>query len=258
MLRTRCEEGVSKTDLAEARELHQCAIRLADQQLPPGWEVVGSSGFAVVAHHRVREIYYKEFLPRSPIEQLKALIKGSRGTRARRQNDALLTAGFNAPVNLAWGKLSAGREYVFTRAVSGSGVDRWLRETLNTDEGRPERREFLHEMGILVGRFHATGFIHGDMRTSNVLANRTLDRLEFSLIDNERNGQSKPAPGKQLLKNLMQLNMHTPTELSRSDRMRFFRAWHSQMRDISKLEAKLLAAQAYQWAMRRLKAKGKL
>lgn len=248
---------MSKTDLAETRELHQCALMLAEEQLPPGWEVVGSSGFAVVACHRQREIYYKEFLPRSPIEQLKAIMKGSRGARARGHNNALLTAGFNAPVNLAWGKLPAGREYLFTTAVAGTGVDQWLRARLNGTEQRRERSKFLHELGILVGRFHATGFIHGDMRTSNILADRAPTRFEFSLIDNERNVQSKPAPGKQLLRNLMQLNMHTSAELSRSDRMRFFNAWHSQMRDISRLEAKLLATQAYQWAMRRLKAKGK-
>ena len=57
-----------------------------------------------------------------------------------------------------------------------------------------------------------------------------------------------------LLENLMQLNMHHPRELSRSDRLRFFHAWHSQMRGLSKLEADLIATQSYKWAMKRLGA----
>lgn len=247
-------------ELLNEGELHRCALLLSDQQLPDGWQVVASSGFAHVAHNSELQIFYKEFLPRSPVETIKALIKGSRATRARKQSEALLQAGFNAPLNLAWGQLPRAREYLFTRAVCGEGVSTWIKTTLSNKKAseRDERRKFLRELGIFIGRLHATGFIHGDLRTSNVLAHRGIDRFEFSLIDNERNSQHKPVPGKLLLKNLMQLNMHTPGELSRSDRLRFFRSWHSQMRDLSPLEANLIARESYQWAMKRLRAKGKV
>lgn len=240
--------------------MHQCALLLADQQLPDGWQVVASSGFAHVAQQVELQLFYKEFLPRSPLEKIKSLVKGSRATRARKQSEALLNAGFNAPQNLAWGQLSGAREYLFTRAVPGDGVSLWIKTILKgkDEECLCERRKFLRELGIFIGRLHATGFIHGDLRTSNVLARRGVDHFEFSLIDNERNVQYRPAPGKLLLKNLMQLNMHTPNELSRTDRWRFFRAWHSQMRDLSSLEAKLIARESYQWAMKRLCAKGKV
>ncbi len=105
---------------------------------------------------------------------------------------------------------------------------------------------------------HATGFIHGDLRTSNVLARMQGEEFRFTLIDNERNRQIVPPPGKALLKNLMQLNMLLPSDLSRTDRMRFFCEWRRQMRDIAPLEAKLLGADAYHWAMQRLYDKGKL
>ena len=240
--------------------MHQCAAQLADQRLPDGWQVVNSSAFASVAHNSALQIYYKEFLPRSPVETIKALIKGSRATRGRHNSEALLIAGFNAPKNLAWGKLPGAREYLFTRAVPGEGVSTWIKTILSRQSGNclQERWKFLRELGIFVGRLHATGFIHGDLRTSNVLAHRGIEHFEFSLIDNERNVQYRPAPGKLLLKNLMQLNMHTPDELSRADRWRFFRAWHSQMRYLSALEAKLIARESYQWAMKRLRAKGKV
>lgn len=212
-----------------------------------------------MATHPELAIFFKEFLNRSPAERLKARVRGSRATRARLNSEALTRAGFAAPANLAWGKLPHGLEYLFTAAASGQGVTDWLRHTL-TERTGPQlalRRQLVTELGIFIGRMHATGFTHGDLRTSNVLADLRQGRFRFTLIDNERNRRQVPAAGKLILKNLMQLNMLTATELSRTDRWRFFRNWHWQMRDLSELEARLLAVEAYQWAQRRLAAKGK-
>ncbi len=181
---------------------------------------------ARVAFHDEDGIYFKEFFPRSPIEKLKALVKGSRATRARRQSEALLLAGFDAPQNICWGHLGSSHEYLFTYAVPGFGITAWLRQELSARDPASlrKRRQLLRELGIFVGRMHATGFIHGDLRSSNVMAVERRDRFQFSLIDNERNVQQVPPTGKQLLKNIMQLNMLFPSDLTRSDRLRFFRA----------------------------------
>ena len=244
----------------DSDDLHDVAGRLAAQELPAGWRSDGSSVHARVMVNPERELYYKEFLPRGPLETLKALLRGSRATRARRHNDALLAAGFTAPANLAWGRLPGGREYLFSSAVPGRGVTWWLREELVERSGKALqlRRELLRALGEFIGRLHAAGFIHGDLRTSNVLASREAGLFHFALIDNERNQHKQPAPGRGMLRNLMQLNMLLPADLSNRDRMRFFRGWRSQMGELSRLEANLLAKEAYQWAMRRLSAKGKL
>jgi hypothetical protein len=242
------------------QELHQCALDLAQERLPDGWQRVASSVSARVAYSEQRRLYFKEFLPRSPVESMKAAVMGSRATRARKNSEALLHNGIDAPVNVAWGKLPHGREYLFTEAVEGQGITTWLRQALVQRSG-PElqqRRQLLHQLGTFIGRVHATGFIHGDLRTSNVLAQWHGQHFRFALIDNERNQQISPPPGKALLKNLMQLNMLLPSDLSQTDRMRFFVEWRRQMRDLAPLEAKLLAADAYHWAMRRLYDKGKL
>ena len=233
---------------------------MSNKQLPPGWQLVASSKMARVACRLEDNIYYKEFFPRSRVEKLKALIKGSRATRARLHSEALLLAGFQAPKSISWGQLPGGKEYLFSHAVPGAGVTSWLHSKLRDrdPESLALRRQLLTELGIFIGRLHATGFIHGDLRPSNVLAMKGSEKFQFSLIDNERNIRRTPAPGKLVLKNLMQLNMLLPADLTRSDRLRFFKAWHSQMRDLSEVEARLLAIQAYQWACMRLRAKGKL
>ena len=241
----------------EEREAFQrLAASLAAQELPPGWELVQSSAFARVARNRERGVYYKEFLPRSPLETLKTALRGSRATRARRQGEALLLAGFEAPANLAWGSLPGGREYLFTRAARGRDVTSWLQARAG-DGGvtLATRRQLLRQLGVFVGRLHATGFVHGDLRPGNVLADLCQGRFRFTLIDNERTVHRQPPPGRMLLRNLMQLNMLPSTVLSRADRMRFFTGWRRQMRDLSPVEAKLLASESYRWALRRMAAK---
>jgi serine/threonine protein kinase len=237
--------------------LHRIAQQLSSDRLPTGWELVDSSSHTRVARHLALGLYYKEFRHRSPADRFKAVLRGSRAARARRHGDALRHAGINAPANVAWGHLDGGREYLFTREVSGKGVDQWLRDA--TSRRSPDqlgtRRQLLYQLGTFIGRVHATGFIHGDLRPGNVLASFEGGRFRFSLIDNERTTRSASPPGRGLLRNLMQLNMLTPSELSLADRARFFRAWRRQMRDLSRLECAILGDEAYRWAMRRLQEK---
>ena len=216
-----------------------------------------SSAFTRVAYNGDLQIYFKEFLPRSPAEQFKARLRGSRADRARRNADSLNYAGFDAPRSVYWGNLPGGGEYLYSEAVPGKPVDTWLWGTAGNGDF-PLRRALLHDLGIFIGRLHATGFIHGDLRPGNLMAHRVEQRFRFWLLDNERNLRRIPAPGKMLLRNLMQLNMLPPVLLGPTDRMRFFRAWHSQMRDLDRVAAKVMAAASHDWAMRRMRTKGAL
>lgn len=219
---------------------------------------MGSSVNARVAVNAAEGIYYKEFLPRGPLEWFKSQVRGSRATRARQQSDRLRKAGFTAPYSLAWGRLPRHREYLFSNAVPGKGVTTWLREELSDRSGEAlaQRRRLLACLGEFVGRLHAAGFVHGDLRTSNVLAEPTEAGFDFALIDNERNSRRQPAAGRDILRNLMQLNMLLPTDVTRTDRMRCFLRWRKQQADLTDAEAKLLALESWRWAMRRLAKKG--
>jgi hypothetical protein len=231
---------------AETETLHEWARQLADNYLPDNWERVSSSAFSRVAVNRKQQIYYKEYLPRSPAAMLKAQVKGSRATRARLNADALLHAGIDAPHNVLWGQLSGNREYLFTVAEPGETIDHWLRNTLrDKDKGQLAlRRRLLSELGVFIGRVHATGFVHGRLQPSNILATQLQDRFRFTLLNNERNSRRNPMPGKLLLKDLLQLNTLPNTVLGATDRMRFFQAWRRQMRALPPVEAKILAVEA--------------
>jgi len=120
------------------------------------------------------------------------------------------------------------------------------------------RRQLLRELGAYIGRLHAAGFLHGDLRASNILAHYSAGEFHFALIDNERNSQQREAGARGIVRNLMQLNMLTPDTISATDRMRFFTAWQRQLPTLTRLERKIMGIEAYRWAMRRLREKGKL
>ena len=231
-----------------------CAEQLANDYLPDGWEPVNSSTFTRVAVNRQRQLFYKEFLTRSPAESLLALVVGSRAARARMNAEVLLLAGIDAPETILWGKLPGRGEYLFTTAAPGESLNHWLRATLAERSGDKLRlrRNLLRALGTFIGRVHATGIIPGDLRPGNVLAALQQDQFRFTLIGIERNALKNPPPGRLLLRNLIQLNLLAPKDLSRADRMRFFCAWRRQMRALSSIEAKILAAEAYCEALRQL------
>ncbi|MEE4144027.1 MAG: hypothetical protein V2I26_04445 [Halieaceae bacterium] len=241
-------------------DLHRCALQLAAGELPPGWDIVKGGGSARVAVNTALQIYYKEFPPPSPLGRLAALLRGSRATRLRKHSDALLYAGIEAPESLAWGRLAKGGEYLFTRAAAGRDVASWLQDTLAERRGEPLalRRKLLQDLGVFTGRLHATGFVPAELQASDILAELREDRFLFTLINNENTVKLLPPPGTRLLKNLAQLNQLPPQVLSRTDRMRFFTGWRRQLRELSPIEAKLLAAEAYHEAMRQMYEAGKL
>ena len=187
-------------------------------------------------------------------------MRGSRAQRSQRNSDQLLRVGIDAPETVLLGRLARGGEYLFSMAAPGDSITDWLRSNPagGGNKQRNTRRRLLRELGRFIGRVHATGFIHGDLRPGNVLAEQRADGFRFTLIDNERTRRRAPPPGRALLRNLMQLNMLPPDMLSRADRMRFFSAWRSQMRTLSAIEAKVLGSEAFHWAMRRLYEKGAL
>ena len=226
-----------------------------------GWINVASSVNTQVIYSPSLGAYLKVFLARSKLEGLKTAFRGSRCQRARQNGAFLVNAGFNTPPCNCWGKLENGQEYMITMASAGTGITEYIYDQLHhnrSPEGLKHRRNFLLELGIIIGQLHLAGIVHGDLRTSNILTKFNGANHDFYFIDNERNSHHRAIPLKLIRKNLIQLNMLLPTKVSRSDRWRFFAAYNSAYSRFTTTEITHLANEVYSAAMIRLNKKGQL
>ncbi len=234
-------------------QLHEWAQQLSQDYLPPGWDRAASASYSRVAYNAPLSLFYKEYLPRSPGHRAREFFRGSRASTVQRNTQLLHYYGFNAPPILHRGKLAGGHEYIFMEAAHGANILQWLRElrgSCNQQQGR--RRAFLRALGTYVGRLHATGFVHGQLCGEKIFADERPGGFYFTLIDSERIARQLPPAGRNMLRNLSQLNMLPLEDLSETDRMRFFRAWRAQLRHLSNVEARVLAREAARIAMRRV------
>lgn len=211
-----------------ARIYEQAASILLQGELPAGWQWVPCSKDAVVAATIESPIvFYKEFLPRNKFEKIKAIIRGNRSKRARKQAGILNKAGLPTPKILCWCK---GQKNVFliSKGFGGVGFFQYLKMNflppLNKEKIR-KKRLLLKETGSLIGKMHSMGIVHGDLRQNNLLVKEVENGFQFSLIDNESNRKWWFIPRSQILKNLVQFSMFSDNLLSKTDLMRLYNAY---------------------------------
>ena len=211
-----------------SRIYEQAASKLMLGELPADWEWVPCSKNAVVvATTKNPIVFYKKFLPRNNFEKIKAIIRGNRSKRARKQAGILHKAGLPTPKILCWGR---GRKNVFliSKGFDGVGFFQYLKMNflppLSKEKIR-KKRLLLKEAGSLIGKMHSMGIVHGDLRQNNLLVKEVENGFQFSLIDNESNRKWWFIPRSQILKNLVQFSIFPDNLLSKTDLMRLYNAY---------------------------------
>lgn len=200
-------------------------------------EPVKSAGSSHVCRFRVafqgveKQVYVKTYLDRSIVDWLKHHLRPSRALRAMRGSLMLARHGLLAAeiVAAGWTRDTSRKRRSLLATLNVAG-GRSLYDYLAPRPGCPalctylERRQLLSALGRTVGRMHAAGIYHGDLRPGNVLVRCTEGRWEFFFIDNERTTKWPRLPRHLRLKNLVQINM-LPQGLSNTDRWRFFQSY---------------------------------
>ena len=236
-LRIGWSQGSLQPELREQLEM------LVRRQLPPGWRRVTSSSKSWVAWSGQPDgLYFKGLPPRSPLDWLKAL-NGGRARRAVGNERLLRRHGFRTPATICWGQYR-GFLFTVTRAVAGEPLTECLRRDwvvpLAGERLRAKRR-LLVQLGQLIGRLHAAGICHGDLRLQNVL----LAEDDFYLIDNEHNRRYRRLPVKVIEANLFQASLQPSNRVSRTDRLRVLHAYAQAYPRFSAGQLKQLALRVF-------------
>ena len=226
---------------------------------------VSSSRFSRVYRCRigflgtVHNLYLKQYLHRSTWDVLKHLFRPSRAQRAFKASLMLTENGLLSPEVIAVGELKYGpvcaRTFLITREVAGA---RSAYDLLKDFAGQPDKAQAKHDLiaafGETVGKMHAAGIFHGDLRPGNVFGEDTSEGWRFFLLDNERTKKFRRLPHRLIVKNLVQIGMLSNQLLTTTDRMRFLKCYLKENPRLSR-NYKALAAQVFSRTEKRLRGK---
>jgi hypothetical protein len=177
-----------------------------------------------------REIFVKRFKPYAWYRRLEWVFAPTPARRCWRQSAALERAGFRVAPPLALAEtrsfgLPADCYFVTASLDGAEPAGRFWRDRAS-GLGSRERRRILVAFARELRRFHDAGFYSGDANTDNFLVRLgTAGEPEFFLLDLENVRRPGQVSRRRRVKNLVQLQRPVRGEVSRTDRLRFLRAY---------------------------------
>jgi len=200
---------------------------------------IRSSHFTTVLEFRNPKtgkiFYFKEFHDRDIMEKFKAVFRSTRAERAFEAGKLLLEHGFCTPVPVMYGVKKSlcffADNFLITTGVDGEKTYKYL-ETRFPVPLSPdmiiEKRALINAAGHEIGRLHREGIFHGDLRVGNIIIQGKGPSARFFFVDNERTCRYKAIPIRKRIKNLVQLNMVSLAQITKTDRLRFLNSYISE------------------------------
>jgi len=188
-----------------------------------------SLDFAGYTHN----IYLKFYLYRSVWDFVKHLARPNRAQRAYKAALMLAENGLRSPEVVAVATNCIGpvciKNFLITQSLEeAQPLWKYIRGDKEGEFSKlddvGQRAMLLKRLGKTIGKMHAAGIFHGDLRSGNVFVKKVDNEWKFFLLDNERTKKYAHIRNRLRLKNLVQINMFKEG-LSRTDRMRFFKAY---------------------------------
>jgi hypothetical protein len=218
---------VDPTLSADAHVLIESALGAANGSSPPMRRSRHATTY--IARHPASgepaEIYVKVFHAPRGMDAVKTLFRGSRAANTARITQALNAKGFRTARLMLHGEhRKSGRTIVVTARADGGPLVEAVAARSNGAGTLGRRRALLVALGNEVGRLHASGFIHGDLTPFNIFVEKT-EPPRFVLLDHDRTRRSRIGRERVRLRNLVQLGRFDLPGVSRTDRLRVFKAY---------------------------------
>jgi len=176
------------------------------------------------------KVYVKQFCYPHFWDCMKDTFRFSKGLKAWSGGNGLRVRGITSPKTLALMERKRGlalREsfLVMESSVNGLEMDRYI---LKGFEDVRRKRLFIKDFAKWLSHLHKKDLYHRDMKTCNILVSEKRGTWNFHLLDLEDILLDEKVNEKKLFKNLLQLNTSTPSLMTRTDRLRFFKAYQDR------------------------------
>lgn len=222
--------AVSTADLFRAIEHHEALVRSGAELLKNGRTNRLSRATAPWAGED-RAIVVKEFRDRGATDRWKARMGHRRARASWRGSHGLVVRGFRTPAlyGLVETRSGTGSQYIVMEAMEPyERLDHYvLRVFGSAPTSRTQifrKRAFIAAVADLYRDLVAARTYHGDLKATNVLVReRGSDAWDFALLDTDRVVFDRDVSLRRRVKNLAQLYASITTDISLSDRTRFYR-----------------------------------
>jgi tRNA A-37 threonylcarbamoyl transferase component Bud32 len=169
----------------------------------------------------------KQFLYAHLGDIFKDLFRPSKGLKAWVAGNGLVARGIPSLRPLALLEQSDWRGWresflVMEASEKGLEMDRYILGGLGDIR---RKRLFIKDFAQWLLHLHEKHLYHQDMKTCNILVSQNGETWDFHLLDLEDVRLDEKVDEKGLFKNLLQLNTSIPKAISRTDRLRFFKAY---------------------------------
>ncbi len=168
----------------------------------------------------------KWYRKRGRMDRVKELLRGGRALRAWKAGNGLLARGIPVARPLAMARTARGG-FLFMELAEGAELDRMLSRMVKV--GGTENWRMLCRLADTVGAFfgtlHRKGVFHADLKACNIMVREEGNKFLMKLLDYDNVRFHGNLSMKKALKNLVQLNLSIPVEISRSLRLRFLKAY---------------------------------
>jgi serine/threonine protein kinase len=203
-----------------------------------------SAGQAQVVKHGPHRTVYRVALPGLDVHVkhyrlmdlrawLRELVRPAKAWLEYRRALAIAARQVPTVEPLAVGRLlcrsGPGDSFLITRSLDGTeSLSRFLETTFQTLPPRQQtrlRQQLAIELARFVAHLYANGIFHRDLHAGNILVARDANGLRLFLIDLHDTKVGQPLSRRSRMANLIILNRYFSMRASRSDRLRFWRAY---------------------------------
>jgi serine/threonine protein kinase len=217
------------------------------------WRLIKRNTRNTIAFHSELRVYFKSFNHTNIKEGLKRLFTGGRAQRTLNGTRLLHQAGCQAPDVVAMGHFP-GNDFILMESIEGPPLRNALESHLKHQKHPEWRRALFQELGLTIGKMHAKGVIHGDLRGNNVIILPENHHYRLALIDNERTRKPFRFQREQR-RNLKQIMLFGPQYITQGEQQLFFSGYFQAFPHPAQA-AKQLSAETLREVGKHFKRKG--
>ena len=176
------------------------------------------------------QVCVKQFCYSKFSDRLKEHFRHSKGLKAWLGGNGLRVRGVSSvkPLALMEKKRRVGRTESFLIMEASHAEEEMDCYLCRGFDGMKEKRDFIKAFACWLTALHQKRIYHQDMKACNILISKNQQGWGFKLLDLEDVRLNKKVDEKKLFRNLLQLNTSIPHLVTRTDRLRFFRAYLKQ------------------------------